>query len=160
MPERRVTGPVIALLICLGVGACRSGSRSTPAVPRFIVSGAPLGLVSVQHPGLCVAVDPSDPKGVWWWEPGRSGCSSRSTGPDVFRANDAAVVTRPDTLDVDVRFRLQLIVGPGSTGPNFSDVRLVLRDGRMEVLGSTASVSTVRRQDLVLPDSALSAERA
>jgi hypothetical protein len=147
-------GSVISLLICLELGACRSPSRSTPAVPRFIVSGAPLGLVNVQHPGLCVAVDPSDPKGVWWWEPGRSGCSSRSTGPDVFPANDATVVSRPDTVDVDVRFRVQLIVGPGSTGVDFRDVRLVLRDGRMEVVGSTASVSTVRRRDLVLPESA------
>jgi hypothetical protein len=153
MSERRGTDPVIALLFCLGLGACRSPFRSIASVPPFIVSGAPLGLVNGQHPGLCVAVDPGDPKGVWWWEPGRSGCSSRSTGPDVFHANDAAVVTRPDTLNVDVRFRVQLIVGPGWTGPDFKDVRLVLRDGRMEVVGSTDSVSTVRRHDLVLPQS-------
>jgi hypothetical protein len=153
MPERRETDAVIALLLCLGLGACRSPFRSIPSVPHFIVSGAPLGLVNDQHPGLCVAVDPGDPKGVWWWEPGRSGCSSRSTGPDVFHAYDAAVVTRPDTRDVDVRFRVQLIVGPGWTGPDFKDVRLVLRDGRMEVVGSTDSVSTVRRHDLVLPES-------
>ena len=152
--KRRATGSVIAVLICLGLGACRSGPRSAPAVPRFVVSGAPLGLINVQHPGVCVAVDPSDPKGVWWWEPGRSGCSSRSTGPDVFPANDATVVSRPDTLDVDVRFRVQLIVGPGSTGDDFRDVRLVLSANRMQVVGSTASVSTVRRIDLVLPESA------
>jgi hypothetical protein len=39
-----------------------------------------------------VAVDPTDPKGVWWWEPGRSGCSSRSTGPSAFRGDDATVL--------------------------------------------------------------------
>lgn len=154
MRKRRGTGPVIALLICLGLGACRFAPRSTPAVPRFIVSGAPLGFIDGRHPGLCVAVDPSDPKGVWWWEPGRSGCSSRSTGPDVFPANDATVTSRRDTLDVEVRFRVQLIVGPGSKGPDFRDVRLVLRDGRMEVVGSTLSVSTLRRHDLLLPESA------
>jgi hypothetical protein len=150
--ERQWTGSVIALLICLGPSACRSAPRST-AVPRFIVSEAPLGLFDVRHPGVCVAVDPSDPKGVWWWEPGRSGCSSRSTGPNVFPADDATVVSRPDTADVYVRFRMQLIVAPGWTGDTFREFRLVLRHGRMEVVGSTASVSTARRRDLALPES-------
>ena len=23
-------------------------------------------------PGLCIAIDPRDPRGAWWWEPGAS----------------------------------------------------------------------------------------
>ena len=25
------------------------------------------------HLGLCIAIDPKDPKGIWWWDAGRSG---------------------------------------------------------------------------------------
>src|SRR4051812_20497019 len=76
--------------------ACRSVSRLPPPA-RFIVTGEPLGLFDGRHPGICVAVDPDDPKGVWWWEPGPSGCSTRSTGPDVMAAGDASVVRSADT---------------------------------------------------------------
>jgi hypothetical protein len=107
----------------------------------------------VGHPGLCVAVDPEESKRVWWWEPGGSGCDSRSTGPEVFVKDNATVVARPDRRIVDVHFRLQLIVGPGSQSPGFREVRLLLRDDRMEVVGSNLSVPTVRRHDLVLPES-------
>src|SRR5262245_47599573 len=115
---------LIAALLTLGLIACRS--TLTRSVPRYVVTAAPID-VGVSLRGLCIAVDPNDPKGVWWWEPGRSGCSSRSTGPGVFRADDARVATRAPSATVDVHFRLQLITGPGE-GPRFADVQLALRD--------------------------------
>src|SRR5215831_19078559 len=114
---------VIAGLLTLGIVGCRS--TLTQSIPQYVVTAAPID-VGVSSVGLCIALDPNDSTGVWWWEPGRSGCTSRSTGPGVFRADDASVTTRGLTDIIDVHFRLQLITGPGE-GPRFADVRLVVR---------------------------------
>jgi hypothetical protein len=38
------------------LGACASQ-------PRYIVTSTPLKLIDPAHPGLCIAIDPKDPKG-------------------------------------------------------------------------------------------------
>ena len=101
---------------------------------------------------MCVAVDPADPQGVWWWEPGQSGCSSRSTGPGVFRAGQATVVTRTESAKTEVGFRLHLHGLPGSTMPSFVDVRLAIQDGNMLAAATGAWVTTGRRNDLDVPE--------
>jgi hypothetical protein len=115
--RRTQSAPILASAVCVAFGACRPAFLRDATPPRFVVSAEPLRLIDVRHPGVCVAVDTTDPKGVWWWEPGLSGCSSRSTGPDVFAADDAGVARRPDTLHLDVRFRLQLIAVPVRRAP-------------------------------------------
>src|SRR5262245_38875523 len=80
-----------AALITLSLIACRP--TFTGSAPRFVVTAAPID-VGISGRGLCIAVDPNDSTGVWWWQPGHSGCSSRSTGPGVFRADDARVTVR------------------------------------------------------------------
>jgi hypothetical protein len=132
--------PVLAALMLVTL-ACRSA-----LVPRYILTTAPLD-VGVRGGGLCVAVDPADPKGVWWWEPGESGCSSRSTGPGVFRADDATVVAQTGSAKIEVRFR----IGLHSTMPSFADVRLAIQDGDMLTTATGARVTTVRRSDLEVP---------
>lgn len=128
----------LALMFGLTLFACRR-------VPRYIVTTSPLNIVGVGHPGLCVAVDPNDSKGVWWWEPGRSGCSSRSTGPTAFRADAAAVAASPSGT-IDVHFQVQMQVGaPRAVG-------LVLQDGGMRVVASGERVPTERRNDIDLPE--------
>jgi len=129
------------LFLGLSVGACRTASRS---VPRYIVTTKPLDIVGVGHPGLCIAIDPTDEHGVWWWEPGPSGCSTRTTGPTVFRAQLATVTANRGSDDIDVRFTLQLMNGS-------RDVRLHLQDGGLSVTGSGARVPTQRRDDLNIP---------
>jgi hypothetical protein len=142
--------PLIPTLLGLALVACRSiPPEGAPA--RYIVTTAPLGVDAVS-PGLCVAVDLTDPQGIWWWEPGRSGCSSRSTGPGVFHAEHATVAAPSQSGAIEVRFRLQLIVGPGSTMPDFADIRLVLQDGGMRAMASGARVPTERRNDLEVPE--------
>ena len=138
----------VPALLGLLLVACRSAPASPP-VPRYLVTSAPID-VGVHSRGLCVAVDPTDSHGIWWWEPGRTGCSSRSTGPGVFRADAATVAARAATIDV--RFHLPLIVSPGSTMPSFADVRLALQDGGMQSLASGARVLTERRHDLEVPE--------
>jgi hypothetical protein len=129
------------LLLGLSLGACRT---LAPSVSRYIVTSAPIKLVD-GHPGLCIAVDPADAQGVWWWEPGPSGCSSRTTGPTVFRAHLATVATARGSRATEVGFRVPMMSGPPR------EFRLVLDDDGMRVAASGERVSTERRSDLDIP---------
>ena len=122
------------------LGAC----RSVPT-PRYIVSTTPMLFVDPRHPGLCVAVDPTDAKGVWWWEPGRSGCSSRSTGPSPFPAA-AARVTRSTSGTIEVSFEIQLMVA----GPRV--VKLEITDTEMREASTGLHARTERRATLDVPE--------
>jgi len=134
----------VAALLTFGLIAC--GTRSAG---RFVVSSAPID-VGAGSRGLCVAVDRNDPGGVWWWEPGRSGCSSRSTGPGVFRAEEARLTLRAASDTIDIQFRLPRIGRPGS--PGFADIRLVLREGEIQSVPPGAPVPIERRHDLNVPE--------
>jgi hypothetical protein len=134
---------VVTFIVVLGLSAAACGP-STPSAPRYIVTATPVDLVGVGHPGLCVAVDPADEHGVWWWEPGPSGCSRRTTGPTVLRAQLATVATSRGSSDIEVRFQLPLMSGS-------RDVRLQLQEGSMRVMASGARVPTARRADLNIP---------
>lgn len=126
--------------LVLALGACRT---ATPALPRYIVSTTPLNVVGTGHPGLCIAIDPTDTQGVWWWEPGPSGCDKRTTGPTVFRADRATVATT-GSGDVAVGFNLQLMSGS-------RDIRIEVHDGSLRVTPSGAAIPTARRDDLDIP---------
>jgi hypothetical protein len=131
------------LLLGLSLGACRTVA---PSVPRYIVTLTPVSLgVGPGHPGLCIAVDPADAQGVWWWQPGPSGCSSRITGPTVFRAHLATVATAQDSGATEVGFQVPLMSGPPR------DFKLVVQDDSLRVAASGERVSTERRSTLDIP---------
>src|SRR5262245_19941615 len=109
----------IFMLSILVLVACRA-TRTHDCAPRYLVTAAPLDVGGGIY-GLCIAVEPSNPRGVWWWEPGRTGCSTRSTGPGVFPAEGAGVATRASSATIDARFRLPLIGSPVSA-PAFANV--------------------------------------
>jgi len=99
--------------------------------------------------GLCLAVDPRDPHGLWWWQPGASGCTSRSTGPTVFRADKATVSRSAAPAVTAVSFRL----GTHSLTRPWIDVRLAIENGRMRSHDTGSEVGLHRRNDLdVRPD--------
>ena len=119
-------------------------------MPAYLVTTAPIDL----GPGparKCVAIDPTDRRGAWWWEPGQSGCSTRSTGPGIFHADGAAVVATGASTPIDVQFRLERILGPGSTQSPFVEVHLTIQDGYVRVSGSAARVRVERRNSLDIP---------
>lgn len=127
------------LLILVGVI-----TQSAPA--RYAVSAAPINVNSSAK--LCIAVDPNDPHGVWWWQSWTDNCATRNTGPGVFKADEATVST--DTAGVHVSFRLGLHGLPPQ--PDHLDVRLVIAAGRMRsAFGS--EVPVVYRTDLNIPGS-------
>ncbi len=125
----------------------RRPNLADAATGRYLVTSTPL-MVGLRNTGLCIAVEPRDPHGVWWWEPGASGCTSRSTGPDLFHA-DRGTVSRSTASDViTAAFRLQL---HSAKPPSFLDVRLVVEGGGMRTLDSRARVAVHRRRDLDVP---------
>jgi hypothetical protein len=113
---------------------------------HYIFTAAPLHLSIPSNP-LCVAVDPDDPHGVWWWEPGTAGCRNRSTS-GVLDA-EQATVSRDASGLVEVSFRLQLHSLPGARP--FVDLRLVLDEHEMRTPDSSVRVPTEARSDLAIP---------
>jgi hypothetical protein len=130
------------LLLSVALAGCK---HAPPVVPRYIVSVTPLALLGERHPGFCIAVDPSDEKGVWWWEPGRTGCSSRSTGPAPFPAHYAAVA-RSAPGAIEVSFQRPLM----TSGPLV--VKLTLRDDAMLEERTGRRVQTERKPSADVPE--------
>ena len=58
---------------------------------RCIVTAEPIN-IGIRSSRFCIAADPTDRQGAWWWEPGPTGCSSRSTGPAVFHAENNEIM--------------------------------------------------------------------
>ena len=141
--------PALTAVLAVALGGCGTTPQTSPVAPRYIVTAAPID-VGVVSRALCVGVDPSDAEGVWWWEPGSSGCMSRSTG--LMRAERAVVTSRggPDALEV--RFRVQLKAPPASTLPRFADVLLIVENGEIRAAASGARVGSARRANLELPE--------
>ena len=125
---------VVCLLTVLG--ACASQ-------PRYIVTSTPLKVIDPAHPGLCIAIDPKDPKGVWWWDAGRFGCTDRSSST---MAADRACVARATAGTVDASFQVGLV-----SGRNLQ-VRLEAFDGRIRDTISGLTVPAERRATLELPE--------
>jgi hypothetical protein len=143
---------LIVALAGLVAGACRPSTTSQDGEGRYIVTAEPIN-IGVGSGRFCIAADPADPQGAWWWEPGPKGCSSRSTGPAVFHAENATVSPSKQGGATDIRFRVGLHTAANSSSPPFADVWIVLADGRMRALATGAQVSTVRRKDLDVPES-------
>jgi len=142
----RPRGVCFVLLLTLWPVGCRSSSQPQPP-PRYVVTASPID-VGLGPSGVCVAVDPLDRRGVWWWEPGASGCATRSTGPGLFHADKATVSRSVHSGPTALSFRLQT----HSTTRPFIDVRLLVDDGNMRALESGARVLTSRRHDLDIPE--------
>jgi hypothetical protein len=134
-------------LLAWALVACEATSPPRSTAPRYLVTADPID-VGFGDRGLCVAVDPLDEHGVWWWEPGSSGCADRSTGPGVFQADQATVSRSGRAGPITLGFRL----GTHSLARPFVHVRLVVEDGQMRALESGARVPIRRRSDLDVPE--------
>jgi hypothetical protein len=128
---------VFPLLLVILVFGCRS---SAPSVPRYIVTAAPVDAVGGGWT-VCIAVDPTDAHGVWWWQPGPSGCDSRITDPTVFRGDRAQVKATSTSSSISASFTLQYHFGSRA-------INLVLQDSEMRFADSGIRVPTQRRVDL------------
>jgi hypothetical protein len=134
------------ILLALGPVACRSTSDL-----RYLVTDKPIDVGNGIR--LCVAVDPTDERGIWWWTPGESGCTTRSSPP--LHAQAAKVSHTTPSGPMNLSFRL----GTHSGAPPFIDVRLVVGNGTMRATESGAQVSVQRRKDLDVPAEPLRGRR-
>jgi len=96
-------------LLLVFLFGCRTSGTSTP---RYTVTATPVDVVSGGF-GLCIAVDPADTQGVWWWQPGPSGCASRITGPTVFAGDRASVRASRNSGSIEVNFSYNSCRGLG-----------------------------------------------
>jgi hypothetical protein len=143
-----VTLAFVALMTSTG---CRSAALSAPT-PQYIVTSTPITVF--ENFKICVAIDPADPNGVWFWGAGHpSGCSSRSTfaaeGATGIKALDHArdgSVQRRGVSSSLVRFRV-----PMHPPPEFVDVDLVFQPGQVLCVSTGSKVSTTLRSNLDIP---------
>ena len=171
----RIPRPAVAYGAMLGSGSAMRNSRlmmiwgiiaiwlsrllGTPAFgfrpSTYIVTVEPIS-VHAGPGGLCVAIDPADQTGIWWWGPGRSGCASRNTFPGPRQENARglaalfhalnAVVSTDSSGTVHARFRL------GMHGqPEFIDVELISRAGVIRCPSTQAEVPAKRINPLDIP---------
>jgi hypothetical protein len=141
---------LIFVLAIFSLVSCRS-MRTHNELARYVVTAVPLDVGAGRRP-LCVAIEPTASNGVWWWEPGESGCSERSTGPGIFHGDDAKVARRAQSATIDAHFRLPLIVRPDSTQASFADVNLTLENGFVQSATSGSRVAIENRHDLDVPE--------
>lgn len=137
----------VSLLLVLAVTGCSSAPRSAGVELRYVVTAVPID-IGLNPDGICVALDPLDAHGVWWWEPGASGCSTRSTGPGVFPADQATVSQSLDTGRIAAKFR----IGTHSTTRPFVEVTLAAENGEIQVAESSTRVPIQHRDDLEMPE--------
>lgn len=134
------------ILLAFTALACHSTLQPTTSVSRYLVTESPIHVG--EGIGLCLAVDPTDRQGIWWWMPGESGCTTRSSGPGVIHAEGAQVSPPAPAAATALSFRL----GTHSATRPFIDVRLTVEDGRMRAVETAAQVSLQDRENLDIPE--------
>jgi hypothetical protein len=132
-------------LLVSALVACRATSQPQLSAPRYLVTESPIDVG--RGIGLCIAVDPAHRDGIWWWEPGATGCDSRSTGPGLFHGDGATVAQSTPSGSFALGFRL----GTHSASRQFVDVRLVVEAERMRTIESGVGVSVQRQTILDVP---------
>jgi hypothetical protein len=135
-----------ACLVVAAFAGCQSAPPPGPPVRSYLVTEQTIDVGMGLR--LCVAVDLSDPAGVWWWGPGSTGCTSRSTGPALFRPEGATVTPTARSGVLEIAFRL----GTHSATRPFVDVGLVIDGGTLRAAGSSEAVRLVSRSDLEIPE--------
>ena len=109
-----------------------------PAPPVYFFTTEPLQISEFKQ---CVAVQPSNPTGVWVYSPGTLGCGSRKSGPDLYHPEGATVVSR-GADSIVVQFQLGRRFPPPP--PQWIDVELTIRDGYIaSVMGAEIGVATL-----------------
>jgi hypothetical protein len=136
----------LTLVVVLAALACRATPQPRPSDSQYLFTESAIDVGEGIE--LCIAVDPGDPQGVWWWTPGEAGCTSRSSGPGLVHADAATVSRGTAAARTTVSFRL----GTHSARRPFIDVRLAVQDGTMRALESGAQVMLQTRGNLDVPE--------
>lgn len=151
MSFKRLAGNALCFILVVAWG-------TPPALAQaeYVVTLDPIRIDSGPG-GICIAIDPADRAGVWWWGSGRSGCATRNTmaqpnqesvtGLAVLFHPVDAVVSHTPAGETEARFRLALH-GP----PDHVDLVLIVRGDQLESspTGMNVGIKRVRQLDIPL----------
>jgi hypothetical protein len=127
-----------ALLLVLGFATASCGPTD-----RYIVTTTAFDAIGVSQLTLCFAVEPTNPEGVWWWRPGRSGCSTRSSS---LVQGQVARTTVLASGQVEASFQLPMANG------ETRQVELVFSAGTVRASATGVSVRSEQRKALDMPE--------
>jgi hypothetical protein len=146
----------LVVAITMASMACRPGFFGYS--PRFVVTSEPLRTHDGPGVGLCFAIEASEPAGVWWWGPGKTGCTTRNT---LLRPHDEAStglsalfhppdgkVTHGGAGTVEARFRLGL---HNREQRDFVDVVLIASTESVRSPATGMSVAAKLVDDINIP---------
>jgi hypothetical protein len=128
--------PFVVLLVTLSAASCRT-------TDRYIVTTTAIDAIDVSQLTLCFAVEPANPQGVWWWRPGRSGCSTRSSS---LVKGDGAKVTALASGKVETSFQVPMANGETRL------VELAWGTGTVRASATGISSGTEARKALDIPE--------
>ena len=126
----------LTLLLAVSSLGCRSSDR-------YLLTTSEIDAFGIRGLSLCFAVEPDNPQGVWWWDQGRDGCGNRASS--VMQGYRGRVIRQPSGA-VEATLEVPLKSGESPI------VRLVFSDGTVRVVGTGATVSTMRRGKLDMPE--------
>jgi hypothetical protein len=61
--DRAAFKPLVALLLTLSASSCRT-------TERYLATASAIDAIGISQFALCVAVEPGNVQGLWWWRPG------------------------------------------------------------------------------------------
>ena len=126
----------LVLLVALAAVSCRT-------TERYIVTTSAIDALGISQLTLCFAVEPNNPQGLWWWHPGRSGCSTRSSS---VMQDSLARVTTHASAKIEASFQVPMQAGEPRR------VELVFDAGTVRASATGASVRTEPRKALDMPE--------
>lgn len=144
--------PGSALLLAASIGLSMSVPTASAQRPgrTYLMTATPI-YVGLGTKGMCIAIDPQDSTGVWWWQSWRPTCATRSTGPGVFHAENGRVSTSPRSKVIGAHLRLDLIPRPGQRQQEHVDIDVAFEGNRVRSPATGATVAISRRNNLEIP---------
>jgi hypothetical protein len=125
-----------ALLLALATFACGSAGR-------YIATVDSIDAMGISGLRLCFAVEPNNPEGVWWWHPGQSGCSTRSSS--LMQGHRAKVMPQASGT-IEASLQVPMKIGEPR------QVELLFSAGTVRASATGASVETERLKELDVPE--------
>jgi hypothetical protein len=125
-----------SLVLLLGLSAFSCGSTA-----RYVVTASPIDALGIRQLRFCIAVEPSNPQGVWYWHPVRSDCSTPASRSSLIQGHRAKVMLQASGA-IEASFEVPMQSGDSR------QVEIVFSDGTVRASPTGDSVATVWRQEL------------
>ena len=129
---------------CIAAWLIACQAPGAQSVGRYAVTAEPVR-VGLGDLGLCIAVDMQNPRAIWWWQPGASGCATRSTGPDLIPVHDPKVSRTASAITAEFQLGTHDLARP------FIPVQLILEGSSLRSQETDSRVALGYRDNLTIP---------